>query len=253
MSRFLFIVKILFLLSLGPIVAIGSLKGELKGAIWGCPYPLPFIMCNSCPVFCTFGAIRFGLFYGLLGGNLIMGRAFCGFICPGGAAQDLLLKIPTKKLSVNRILDKGLRYLKYFLALVIVLIILEASGIWRGIPVVSDFWAWLVQHESSVSIMLIALIAAALVLAITVSRPFCRYLCPLGTWISPFNRYSLIELKYDDSKCIQCHQCSESCSAGIAPTNVGWDSAECNRCLNCYTGCETNAFSLRLKGRRQEG
>ena len=253
MNRSLLIVRIISLLSLGPIVVIGSLGLELKGAIWGCPFPLPFIMCNSCPVFCTFGVIRTGLFYGILGGNLIMGRAFCGFFCPGGAAQDFLFKIPVKKLSLPQIVNRGLRYLRYLLAFIIVLIILEATGVWQGIPLVSDLWSWLLHHESPVSIALIALLALALLFAILISRPFCRYLCPLGTWISPFNKYSLVELKYDDDKCQQCHQCSESCSVGIEPTSVGWNSAECNRCLNCYTECNNGAFSFRIKLRRRKG
>lgn len=248
MKHLLWVLRVASLLTLAPIVVAGSLWSELKGGILNCPFPLPFIMCNACPIFCHFGLIRTELFYGILGGNFLLGRVFCGFFCPGGAAQDSLFKLPLKKFTPPPILDEGLKYLKYFLSFFIVLLVLEATQIWRGIPFISGLWSTLIGYAPLVGNALIALIAFSLLLSIFLRRPFCRYLCPLGAWISPFNKYSLINLDYDQNKCLHCHQCFQECSGKTKPTSGGWDSTECLRCLNCYTGCKNRCFSFKLKG-----
>lgn len=66
--------------------------------------------------------------------GLILGRLACGFLCPFGFLQDLLHKIPVKKVRINPKLDKRLRYLKYvvFLLLVILLPVLVRNDFDMG-------------------------------------------------------------------------------------------------------------------------
>jgi len=249
MSRLFLAIRIVALLTLGPVVIAGSFwPPELKGALLNCPFPLPFVMCQACPVFCTFGAIRTGLFWGILGTNFLLGRVFCGFCCPGGAAQDLLYKLPVKKFSPSPGLDRWLKRLKYFLALVIILLVLEATGIWQRIPFATNLWFWLIGHASAFRNGLIALVALSLLLSVFLSRDWCRYLCPLGAWISPFNKYSVVEVAFDFDKCLRCEQCSQKCSSGIQSASERGNSAECLRCFECYTGCQVGAVNFRLKG-----
>ena len=247
MRHVLLALKVISLLTLGPIIVFGSLRLEISGGILGCPFPLPFIMCNSCPVFCTFGIIRTGLFYGILGGSILAGRVFCGSFCPGGAIQDLLFKLPVRKLPPPLTLDRALKFLKYFLTIIVVLIILQATGLWQSIPLIESLWLWLIGHATQITTALIALIIASLVLSIFLSRVFCRYLCPLGAWISPFNRNSLLTLQYNPGNCIQCHECSRKCPVGTRLAPVGWDSTDCLRCLECYIACNSGSYSLKLK------
>ncbi|HIE17124.1 MAG TPA: 4Fe-4S binding protein [Dehalococcoidia bacterium] len=246
MRHVLLALKVISLLTLGPIIVLGSLRLEITGGILGCPFPLPFIMCNSCPVFCTFGIIRTGLFYGILGGSILAGRVFCGSFCPGGAIQDLLFKLPVKKLSLPLSLDRASRYLKYFLAVVVVLLVLQATGLWQSIPLIGSLWLWLIGYAAQINSALIALIITSLALSIFLSRAFCRYLCPLGAWISPFNRNCLLMLQHNTGNCIQCQECSRKCPVGALIAPVGWDSTECLRCLECYAACKTGGYSLKL-------
>lgn len=249
MSRLFLAIRTVALLTLGPVVIAGSFwTPELKGALLNCPFPFPFIMCKACPVFCTFGAIRTGLFWGILGTNFLLGRVFCGFCCPAGVAQGLLYKLPVKKLLPSLSVDRWLKRLKYFLALVVILLVLEATGIWQGIPFATSLWFWLIGHASTFRNSLIALVAFSLLLSVFLSRNWCRYLCPLGAWISPFNKYSVVELAFDSDKCRQCEQCPRKCSSGIRSASERWSSLECLRCLECYTNCKESAVNFRLKG-----
>lgn len=247
MKHLFLAIRIASLLTLGSIVVTGSLWSGLTGGIVKCPFPLPFIMCNMCPVHCTVGSIRTGLFYSILGMSILFGKAWCGFICPGGAAQDMLFKLPVRKLYRASGPYKWLEWLKYFLAVLVILLILEATQLWQGIPVISGMWFWMLKYSPQIGNVLIALVAVSLVLSIFLARAWCRYLCPLGAWLFPFNRYSLIELDYDADKCVQCGECSRRCPTGIRQQDSGaWDSAECLRCLECYIGCKNKALKFKI-------
>ena len=53
--------------------------------------------------------------------GVLLGRFICGFLCPFGWFQELLHKIPTKKLSTKKL--RPLTYLKYAVLLVMVLLL----------------------------------------------------------------------------------------------------------------------------------
>jgi polyferredoxin len=65
-------------------------------------------------------------------------------------------------------------------------------------------------------IVLIAL-AAMIVFAVIIRRPFGKYLSPLGTASSLFNKFSFYKYKTLHEKCIQCGVCSKKCKMDIIP------------------------------------
>ena len=93
-------------------------RGRLKGIC------VPGLNCYSCPA--ATGACPIGAFQAVVGSSkfkfsyyitgffillgVTLGRFICGFLCPFGWFQDLLHKIPGKKLSTAKL--KPLRYLK---------------------------------------------------------------------------------------------------------------------------------------------
>ncbi len=81
--------------------------------------------------------------------GVLLGRFICGFLCPFGWFQELLHKVPTKKLSTKKL--KPLTYLKYAVLLVMVF-----------------------------------LLPAFLVNDVGMGDPFfCKYLCPQGVLEGP--------------------------------------------------------------------
>ena len=63
--------------------------------------------------------------------GVLLGRFVCGFLCPLGWFQELLHKIPSRKFSTKKI--KPLRYLKYAVLLIAVLILRAAVGNHTGL------------------------------------------------------------------------------------------------------------------------
>ena len=242
----------------------------------------PGLNCYSCPaalLSCPVGAVqnfiaslRFSvpgalphmgtMVVGYLGfiGTLV-GRLPCGWICPFGFIQDLLHKVPTpRKFGVW----PPLRFVKYGVLVVLVLILpfvlvdvhglgqpwfcklLCPAGTLEGaLPLIflkPSLWANLgFYFWNKVTILTIIVI-----LAIFISRPFCRMLCPLGAFYSLFTRMTLVQLEFTEGNCVQCESCVRYCPTGVAPYKDP-NSRECIMCLKCLDACRFRALSFGLR------
>ena len=194
--------------------------------------------------------------------GLTLGRWICGWLCPFGWVQDLVYRIPFfKKLRTFRF-DRVLRVLKYAVlgVLVIGLPLLSAfkgvlvpwfckllcpSGtLFAGIP--------LVLANGSLSGQIgflfwwkVGVLLALLLLGLLISRPFCRYLCPLGAIYGCFNRIALVRLDYAPKACVHCGKCETVCPMGIDPVKQ-FNSIECIRCGRCARACPKESLQVRF-------
>jgi len=231
----------------------------------------PVINCHSCPLAlyaCPVGALQYFIMTGrfpvyvlsiIVLTGMTVGRMSCGLLCPFGFLQDILYKIGT----VRTELPKWCTFLKYAVLLVIVfgltfyfsfpvfcklcpVAILEA-----GLPLAfvekdivgrlfstetGTFTGWMFLFKSG-------FLAVILVAAVSIKRPFCRILCPLGAIFGLFNRFSIIRIEVDTDKCSSCGRCARICPVDIDIFNNP-DSPECVRCMKC-TSCECISATLR--------
>ena len=219
--------------------------------------------CYACPVAsfsCPIGTLQHfsGLrqipFYALgvlsLAGA-IAGRWSCGWLCPFGFFQDLMYKIKVPKWRLRTGKAGWLRY-AFLIGLVFIIPYLTGEPwftklcpvgtLQGGIPQVllrpelaaqTGWFYWL-----KIGILLFFL--AWMVLT---KRPFCRYVCPLGAFWSPFNRVSAVKLSVDQGKCTRCNRCQAVC-----PVDIGIyespNADQCIRCLACISECPQNAIAL---------
>ncbi len=241
--------------------------GKTKGVC------VPVLNCYSCPG--ALGACPIGSLQAILGGadrrvpfyvlgtltlfGVILGRLACGFLCPFGFLQDILSKIPVKKLRLPKMLDKALRYVKYLILLVFVLLlptflvdkygagapwfckyICPAGTLEGGVPLLIGnetlraLAGWLFSWKALV--LLIVLVGA-----IWIPRFFCRYLCPLGAIYGLFNRFSLARMALDKEKCVNCGKCEQVCPMAV-DVRKDINTAECIRCGKCKAACPANAI-----------
>ena len=202
---------------------------------------VPGLNCYSCPGAlgaCPIGALQAALgqrrFPSYVLGTLVvfgvlLGRLVCGFLCPFGLLQDLLDRVPLPKLKVPKRLDKPLRYLKY--AVLVLLVVLALAGM-RG----------------TLFYVKLGVLVAIVLLSLTVFRPFCKYLCPLGAFYGLFNGAGLYRMAVAEEQCVRCGQCLNACPMAVDVVKSP-NSPECIRCGKCIDSCPHNAISggFRLK------
>ncbi|MBR4247160.1 MAG: 4Fe-4S binding protein [Treponema sp.] len=236
---------------------------------------LPALNCHSCPLAsaaCPVGAFQsvanshsFKLSFfvtGLLSlFGLLLGRFVCGWLCPFGLVQGLLHKIPLPKLVVNRTADRLLRFLKYAVLAVFVIIIpvFVADEFGLGYPAFCKYICPAGTLEAGIPLLLmnkalratvgflfrwkLFILLVTILLSLFIYRPFCKYVCPLGAFYSFFNRISLVRIRFKKDKCISCGKCQSVCPMQVRlPEKIS--SAECIRCGKCVDACAAKALSF---------
>ncbi len=240
------VVKLSSLFILGPIFFWGSLGLVARGGLLRCPFPLPFLMCSICPVFCTYGSIRSFLFLGITGGGFVMGRVFCGLFCPAGVLQEFISKLSIAKLSLPLKLDTFLKSIKYLAIILVVGVFLKSVPAGVKFPFIDELWIFLGQNFKEVRIFLLIFLGVLLFAVLFAGRIWCKYLCPLGAWSGVFNRFSLFKLCLQEKKCKSCQKCAQACSVALNPLKEGdLNSLECVRCFNCYNECDERAIRIK--------
>ena len=197
-----------------------------------------------------------GLFSGMVVIFLIMSvlsvvfrRAYCGYICPLGALQELFMLagkkiLPAKfrkSLLPDRI-DRVLKYGKYAVLAAFVAGAAVGASHWMisGDPFIvliglfSGNFAESVSRNPSAFIFLVSI----LVFAFFQGKGFCKYLCPAGAWYALLSKISPNKIKRDTHNCINCGLCSKACTMGIDVAKLETvKSAECIGCRECVNVC----------------
>ena len=230
-------------------------KGSLyQGA--GKTVCVPGLNCYSCPA--ASGACPIGSFQAVVGSSKF--RFICGFLCPFGWFQELLHKIPTKKLSTKKL--KPLTYLKYAVLLVMVVLLpaFLVNDVGMGDPFFCKYLCPQGVLEGAIPLSLansgiraalgklftwkFSILLAVVALSVVFYRPFCKWLCPLGAFYALFNRVSLFQMKVDENKCVSCGKCAKVCKMDVDVTKTP-NHTECIRCGMCVSACPTGAVSFR--------
>lgn len=255
------------------VLANSYLPGFVRARIYKGPFKsicVPFLNCYSCPG--AWGACPVGTFQSLAAGfsqtvslyvaglltavGALGGRIVCGWLCPFGFFQELLYNLRTKKWQ----LPPAAEYVKFLvLGLTVVLpfvwrsavgiaepyfckFICPAGTLEAGLPLVFRR-PELRELVGPIFLIKLVILAAVIVAAILIWRPFCRVLCPLGAFYGLFNRVSIYRLQVDESRCTSCGACGNRCPAGLAPYKDP-NTTACVRCLECIKACPAAALTF---------
>ena len=252
------------------IVTNGYLYGFLRGNIYkgSLKYAcVPGLNCYSCPgavASCPIGALQALLnqrgfqvpfaalgFFFLFGS--VLGRFVCGWLCPFGLVQDLLHKIPLfkkkKRLPFHRVLKHG----KY--AALVLLVGIGSMFLFGGYAKVPAFCKYLCpsgtllgalpllsangalrSQAGGLFLWKLGILLAIVLLSVKVFRPFCQYLCPLGAIYGWFNRFSLVQIHWEQERCVSCGACERACPTALSLQEIS-RSPECIRCGKCVEAC----------------
>ena len=184
------------------------------------------------------------LLAGLLIGTLLAGGAFCGWVCPFGAVQDLLAGL-RKRLHIRPIelparLDAVLRYGRFvILALVLYQTIAQVKLWFANYDPYRTLFGlgWLFEFDLLTSWPAYLITLAVLGMSFLIERAWCRYFCPLGSAISLLSKFSLLRIRRTESACKSCQLCTRPCPMKLDVANAKIVSSNCIGCLACVDTC----------------
>ena len=206
--------------------------------------------------------------------TLIFGRIYCSVICPLGVFQDILARFRRKKNKYSY--SKEVRWLRY--PVLVVFIIAAVAGIgslfqllapysaygriatmifqpvWKlgnnvlaEIAARADSYAFYTVDTWMRSLPVFIIAAVTLVVLFVLAwrggRTYCNTICPVGTILSFFARFSWLKIHFDEDKCKNCSMCSKNCKAAcIDYKNHKVDYSRCVVCGNCIDSCKFGAL-----------
>lgn len=88
----------------------------------------------------------------------------------------------------------------------------------------------------------LGLLVSLLAWAAVTRRPFCRWVCPLGAFWSPLNKWSTLQLAVDQEACIRCNRCQQVCPVDIR-IYEGDRTGACIRCMECISECPVSCIT----------
>lgn len=232
--------------------------------------PLVFLITSIASRALVYAVLPGALIFTLL--TLLLGRFFCGFICPLGSAIDfsdkfIFEKYRFKKARPGIVLQK-LKYVLLFTLFIFALSGVVAPFLMDPISIATRISASLIdpalrflglsssnaiisinnlflKEPKAVSIIALAMPGSAAVLLITLMvftgsfidrRFWCQYICPSGAFFALLSRFSFFRRHIVCEKCNQCKLCSsKTCpTRAIDPENFTITStAECILCGAC--------------------
>jgi len=203
--------------------------------------------------------------------TLLLGRFFCGWVCPVGTVLDLVRPLAfwqkkRKPSRATRLFPANTNsHLRYYLLIAVTLaglFSLQVLGLLDPLVIfqrattalASNFFA-LQQPPQRIFLSVISLMfLAILLLELWQPRFWCRNLCPLGALISLFSRFSLLNRQVS-SACSFCGDCRRACVMNAIPRKEPHDTdySDCTFCLECESACPNTGISFafgRLAGKR---
>lgn len=170
-----------------------------------------------------------------IAGPLVFGRGWCGYACWTGMILDLLpYKIPKGE-------RKNIGFIRYmffiisliFVSLLFILNIENKNDIM--------FWAFIIGN------IIYYVVGIILAFILKDNRAFCKYICPITVFLKPMSYFTMLRVKCDKSKCIDCKKCIRSCPMNVEMTDNSRkrkNGTECILCANCIKECPTKALDL---------
>ena len=206
--------------------------------------------------------------------TLVFGRIYCSVICPLGVFQDLLARFRRKKNKYGY--SKEVKWLRY--PMLVVFVIAGVAGIGSLFQLLAPYSAYgriatmifqpiwkagnnllamAAEHYDSyafytidtwmrslpVFILAAVTLVVLFVLAWRGGRTYCNTICPVGTILSFFARFSWLKIHFDEDKCKNCSLCSKNCKAACIDFKTHTvDYSRCVVCGNCIDSCKFGAL-----------
>lgn len=218
--------------------------------------------------------------------TLLAGRVYCSVICPLGVMQDIVSWISgrRKKKKYRFSYSPEVKWLRYGVLGLFVIALIAGVGAFVALlapyssygriatnlfaPVYrwgNNLLAYFAERADSYAFyetevwlkslptFLIAAVTfvVLIILAWRNGRTYCNTVCPVGTVLGFFSRFSLFRPVIDTEKCKNCSLCSRGCKAAcIDYKNHRIDYSRCVACMDCIDTCKHDALRLEYRWKK---
>jgi MauM/NapG family ferredoxin protein len=221
--------------------------------------------------------------------TMVLGRVFCGWVCPFGTLNNIVSLL--RKKEPYRFKRFRLKYLILIFLLSASLFTLQLSGLPDPISLfirsltISIYPAFNYSlrslfdflYDTDIKILkdisetfyevlkksILSFeqpiyrqglfIGGVFILIIGINlyerRFWCRYLCPLGALLGLLSRYSILKRSVSEG-CNSCGVCERNCPSGAINKTRDWLKTECFQCFNCDDLCPQKAVKSGFKEQR---
>ena len=211
--------------------------------------------------------------------TLLFGRVYCSVVCPLGVMQDIISWAHGRTKKKNRFRfswSPAKNWLRYgMLALFIILLVAGVNSIVAFLAPYSSYgriasslfapiyqWgnnllAWIAEKADSYAfystevwlkslptfIVAVITFVVIFILAWKNGRTWCNTICPVGTVLGFFSRFSVFAPVIDTEKCRNCGLCGKQCKAScINMQEHEIDYSRCVACMDCIETCNEGAI-----------
>ncbi len=197
---------------------------------------------------CATSGINLILFLAILGGTIVMGRAFCSWVCPVGALMEGL-RAAGRRASMlwegfwwttggqwlGRLRYPILAAILYYTYQVTDLVFRPFCLYYIGFSGQDHEVAWWSKW------LMLGLGLASLFLPFV----WCKVICPLGAALGVTRLLGPVSPVIDEGKCTSCRVCSRECpqQINVFEEKRVW-STDCTKCLVCLDACPTQCIHL---------
>lgn len=217
--------------------------------------------------------------------TVVLGRFFCGWVCPLGTLQQVTGWLARcRQKDARRILANRYRSIQSFKYLILAALLASAFSAaatrWFGIRGMLETLSQagsnlvglldplslvhraanlalvpLIQHATSwppgtprffvQAAWIGGLLLAVLALCLWIPRFYCRYICPLGALYGMLARWSFWRIGKNNAQCSMCMRCERDCEGACTPSEI-MRPAECVLCFNCLHICSDDVIRYAL-------
>ena len=234
-------------------------------------------------------ALNVSVVVGLILLTLVVGRVYCSVICPMGVMQDIISWVSGKREKKNNRFSYSpeKKWLRYGVLGLFVIAIVAGIGSFVALlapyssygriaaNLFAPLYRWgnnllalIAEHMDSYAFyqtdvwmkslptFIIAIVTFIIVaiLAWRNGRTYCNTICPVGTVLGFFSRFSLFRPVINTEMCKNCSLCARRCKAAcIDYKNHKIDYSRCVACMDCLDNCKHGALHLEHRfGKNQE-
>lgn len=188
---------------------------------------------------CAVNELNLAILIGVVALTVLFKRAFCSWVCPLGSIGELISAV---RRYFSRYAPAGERASGYMIALRSIALLVIVWGTWVNYDLVfrpfCPYFTAFGLHGHTTNALSYFILANVILLFAFVRMGFCRALCPMGAFLSIFNKKTVFAICRDEKVCNGCGACDAACPSELPVSKLpAVDRVDCTMCLNCVAAC----------------